>query len=66
LFQTATKGGSGSAVNDENPLEAGPKTTKGTMTNCPHSYPQVVETGRLSSLCFLPAGTPRGRGSSQW
>src|SRR6476469_10951527 len=46
LFQTATKGGSGSAVNDEHPLEAGRKTTEGTMTNCPHSYPQVVETGQ--------------------
>ena len=32
LFQTATKGGSGSAVNDEYPLKADPETTKGTMT----------------------------------
>src|SRR5262245_62003922 len=59
LFQTATKGGSGSAVNDEYPLEADPGTTEGTMTNCPHSYPQVVDTGQPSSLCCLPAGTPR-------
>src|ERR1700754_3489215 len=58
VFQTATKGGSGSAVNDENPLEAGLGTAKGTMTNCPHSYPQVVETGQSSSLSCLPAGTP--------
>src|ERR1700694_1295282 len=43
VFQTATKGGSGSAVNDGYPLEGGPETTKGTMTNCPHSYPQVVD-----------------------
>jgi hypothetical protein len=28
LFQTATKGGSGSAVKDENPLEVVPETTK--------------------------------------
>src|SRR5688572_17997857 len=43
VFQTATKGGSGSAVNDEYPLKLGPGTTEGTMTNCPHSYPQPVD-----------------------
>jgi hypothetical protein len=59
LFQMATKGGSGSAVNDEYPLKAGQETTKGTMTNCPHSYPQVVETGQPPSLCCLLAGTPQ-------
>src|SRR5215207_9935606 len=59
LFQTATNGGSGSDGNDAHPLEADPETTEGTITNCPHSYPQVVDTGQPSSLCCLPAGTPR-------
>jgi hypothetical protein len=58
LFQMATKGGSGSAVKDEYPLEAGQETTEGTMTNCPHSYPQAVETGQLPSLCCLVPVTP--------
>src|SRR5215208_271042 len=35
LFQTATNGGSGSAVNDAYPLEADPETAEGTITNCP-------------------------------
>src|SRR3982074_12874 len=61
LFQMATKGGSGSAFNDEYPLEAGPETTKGTTTNRPHSYPQVVEIGQPSSLCCLLAGKPLAR-----
>ena len=43
MFQTATNGGSGSAVNDGYPLKAGPGTTTGTMTSCPHSYPQPVD-----------------------
>ena len=53
VFQTATNGGSGSAVNDGYPLEAGPGTTTGTMTNCPHSYPQAVDrTSRRRSVVY--------------
>src|SRR6195952_1832630 len=43
IFQTATNGGSGSAVNDGNPLRLVQGTTKRTKTNCPHSYPQAVD-----------------------
>ena len=43
VFHTATKGGSGSAVNDGYPLKPVQGTTKRTQTNCPHSYPQPVE-----------------------
>src|SRR6185312_9870844 len=43
VFHTATKGGSGSAVNDWYPLRPVQGTTKGTRTNCPHSYPQAVD-----------------------
>src|SRR6476620_11835871 len=64
VFHTATKGGSGSAVNDGYPLKLVQGTTKRTRTNCPHSYPQPVER-QSSSLCCLPAGTPRGLGSAQ-
>ena len=56
VFHTATKGGSGSAVNDRYPLKLVQGTTKRTQTNCPHSYPQPVER-HSSSLCCLPAGT---------
>src|SRR3954453_11880726 len=64
VFHTATKGGSGSAVNDRYPLKLVQGTTKRTQTNCPHSYPQPVER-HSSSLCCLSAGTPRGLGSAQ-
>jgi hypothetical protein len=43
VFHTATKGGSGSAVNDGYPLKLVHGTTKRTQTNCPHSYPQPVD-----------------------
>src|SRR3954468_8785622 len=61
VFHTATKGGSGSAVNDGYPLKLVHGTTKRTQTNCPHSYPQPVEE-HSPSLCCLPAGPPRGFG----
>src|ERR1700682_5090431 len=61
VFQTATKGGAGSAVNDGYPLGGGPETTKGTMTNCPHSYPQVVDRDiRRRSVVYRRGYPPAG------
>jgi hypothetical protein len=54
VFHTATKGGSGSAVNDGYPLKLVQGTTMRTQTNCPHSYPQPVERDnrRRSVVCL--------------
>jgi hypothetical protein len=60
-FQIATNGGSGSVVNETHPLEAAEETAELTKPNCPHTYPQAVDSGQrvVASLStFRKTGFP--------